>query len=93
MPYIAGRSLGSSQETAGITEGEMLLPPGEYLFSRKQIVISMILSGHCRVNSNWSLFMNSILSPCFIGIVTLHSVLDCAVNSALLAALQMRVLF
>ena len=42
-----------------------------------------MLSGHCRVNSNWSLFMNSVLSPCFTGIVTLHSVLDCAVNSTL----------
>ena len=44
-------------------------------------MIPIILSGHCRVNSNWSLFMNSVLSPCLAGIVTLHSVLDCAVNS------------
>ena len=36
MPFIAGESLGSDQETAGITEGEMLLLPGEYLFNRKQ---------------------------------------------------------
>ena len=36
VPFIAGGSLGSDQETAGITEGEMLLPSGEYLFSRKQ---------------------------------------------------------
>ena len=41
-----------------------------------------MLSGYCRVNSNWSLFMNSVLSPCFTGIVTLHCVLDCAVNSS-----------
>jgi len=27
--------------------------------------------------------MNSVLSPYFTGIVTLHSVLDCAVNSVL----------
>ena len=93
MPYIAGGSLGSIQETAGITGGEMLLLPGEYLFSRKQTVISMILLGHCGVNSNWSLFMNSVLSPCFSGTVTLHSVLDCAVNNALSATLLVRVLF
>ena len=48
-------------------------------FQPKAIVIPIMLSGHCRVNSNWSLFMNSVLSPCFTGIVTLHSVLDCAV--------------
>ena len=47
MPYIEGESLGSFQEIAWITEGEMLLLPGEYLFSRKQAVTSMILLGHC----------------------------------------------
>ena len=36
--------------------------------------------------------MNSVLSSCFSGIVTLHSVLDCAVDSAL-AALHVRILF
>ena len=55
-------TIGLDQETVGITEGEMLLPSGEYLFSRKQTVTSMILSGYYKVNSNWSLFMNSVLS-------------------------------
>ena len=32
MPFIAGGSLGTGQETARITEGEMLLLPGEYIY-------------------------------------------------------------
>jgi len=82
LPFIEGGSFGSVQETVQIPEGELLLLQVKN-FQPKATVIPIMLSGHCRVNSNWSLFMNSVLSPCFTGIVTLHSVLDCAVNSVL----------
>ena len=81
LPFIEGGSLGSIQETALIPEGKLLLLQVNN-FQPKAIVIPINLSGHCRVNSNWSLFMNSVLSPYFTGIVTLHSALDCAVNSS-----------
>ena len=83
LPYIEGGSFGSIQETVEITEGENTFTFRWISFQPKATVIPIMLSGHCRVNSNWSLFMNSVLSPCFTGIVTLHSVLDCAVNSYL----------
>ena len=66
---------------------------GEILFSRKQIVFWMILSGHCLMNINCHCSWIVICPPAFLENCSLHSDWYCGMNSVLSGNCWVRELF